>query len=302
PLAPFTEKNVVPPRALRRSKLLQRLIADGDGRLVERDVNGRVHFQGAISNARDVSRVLHELQSGAYAALARRETALVLEIFEKVFDHESFTGRSGTFYGYEGLGCIYWHMVSKLLLATQESCRRAVDAGAPAGVVRGLVDCYYDVRAGLGDAKAPEHYGAFPMEPYSHTPGDGGARQPGLTGQVKEDILSRFGELGVRIRDGRLEFQMGLLRNEEFLGKSARFRYFDVDGRERTVALRSGELAFTLCQVLVVLRRAMRERLVVHRADGSRREQRELSLDTATSRSVFERAGEVVRIEVSCPR
>ena len=39
-------------------------------------------------------------------------------------DHTRFTGRSGTFYGYEGLGCIYWHMVSKLLLATQEQEQR----------------------------------------------------------------------------------------------------------------------------------------------------------------------------------
>ena len=35
-------------------------------------------------------------------------------LYEEVFDHQSFTGRSGTFYKYEGLGCIYWHMVSKL--------------------------------------------------------------------------------------------------------------------------------------------------------------------------------------------
>ena len=41
----------------------------------------------------------------------------MLDLFERLFDHESFTGRSGTFFGYEGLGCIYWHMVSKLRLA-----------------------------------------------------------------------------------------------------------------------------------------------------------------------------------------
>ena len=47
---------------------------------------------------------------------------LVLAIFEEIFDHKSFTGRSGTFFGYEGLGSIYWHMVSKLLLSVQETC------------------------------------------------------------------------------------------------------------------------------------------------------------------------------------
>ena len=34
---------------------------------------------------------------------------------------QSFTGRSGAFYKYEGLGSIYWHMVSKLLVAVQET-------------------------------------------------------------------------------------------------------------------------------------------------------------------------------------
>ena len=41
---------------------------------------------------------------------------LLLETFEDIFNHKSFTGRSGTFYGYEGLGSIYWHMVSKLVI------------------------------------------------------------------------------------------------------------------------------------------------------------------------------------------
>ena len=44
----------------------------------------------------------------------------ILDIYEEMFDHQSFTGRSGTFYGYEGLGSIYWHMVSKLLLVVEE--------------------------------------------------------------------------------------------------------------------------------------------------------------------------------------
>ena len=44
-----------------------------------------------------------------------------------MFDHKSFTGRSGTFFGYEGLGSIYWHMVSKLLVAAQENCLLAIN-------------------------------------------------------------------------------------------------------------------------------------------------------------------------------
>ena len=134
----------------------------------------------------------------------------MLDLFERLFDHESFTGRSGTFFGYEGLGCIYWHMVSKLLLAAQETYFRAVEAGAPKRrAANGLADCYYDIRAGIGDYKTPEVYGAFPMDPYSHTPAQGGARQPGLTGQVKEDFLCRMGELGVFVKNGEIHFRPG---------------------------------------------------------------------------------------------
>ena len=45
----------------------------------------------------------------------------VYDVFESVFHHQRFTGRSGSMYKFEGLGSIYWHMVSKLLLAVQES-------------------------------------------------------------------------------------------------------------------------------------------------------------------------------------
>ena len=48
-------------------------------------------------------------------------------MFENVFHHNEFTGRSGTFFAYEGLGSIYWHMVSKLLLAVQETILRTRD-------------------------------------------------------------------------------------------------------------------------------------------------------------------------------
>ena len=136
----------------------------------------------------------------------------MLEIFEEMFDHQSFTGRSGTFFGYEGLGSIYWHMVSKLLLAAQEAFLTATEGGAVAEVVDQLAECYADIRSGIGFNKSPQEYGAFPADPYSHTPAHSGARQPGMTGQVKEDIISRFGELGVEVHDGCLFIRPRLLQ------------------------------------------------------------------------------------------
>jgi hypothetical protein len=285
----FTEKNNIPLREIRRSRLLSRLLVQGDRSLVERDVQGRCHFNGSLTNARDVKRALEHLAHSGYARLVQRESALVLGVFERVFDHQSFTGRSGTFFGYEGLGSIYWHMVSKLLLAVQETFLRADEAGASKA-------CYHDIRAGIGDRKTPHEYGAFPLDPYSHTPAHAGARQPGLTGQVKEDILCRLGELGVLVREGKIMFGPKILPRTAFLAEPAEFTYVNIADVQRRLRLSPGSLAFTYCQVPIVYRLGRSNRMVVSMADGTKTRSDELDLDATTSRSVFDRTGEVVRI------
>src|ERR1019366_1561053 len=175
--------------------------------------------------------IFEKLSLAGYGRLVDDEKTIILEIFEHLFDHQSFTGRSGTFFGYEGLGCIYWHMVSKLLLAAQETFFRALDSGAPPHLLQKLAGCYHDIRSGIGDHKSPGEYGAFPMDPYSHTPAHAGARQPGLTGQVKEDILCRMGELGLFVEAGQICFRPALLRRDEFLAAPAEFCYYDVADR-----------------------------------------------------------------------
>ena len=120
--------------------------------------------------------------------------ASVLEVYEEVFAHRGFTGRSGTMFAYEGLGSVYWHMVGKLVLAIQERYLAARDAGAAPAVLAALARHYRAIRVGMsGTDKAPTVWGAFPLDPYSHSPAHGGARQPGMTGQVKEEILIRLG-------------------------------------------------------------------------------------------------------------
>ncbi len=293
----FVERNNIPAREIHRSSLLQKLLADGNRQLVERDVAGRVHFNAMVTNARDVRRILDQLAPSGYAKLVKHEGPAVLGLFERLFDHESFTGRSGTFFGYEGLGSIYWHMVSKLLLAAQETFFRAVEARAPKRLQQQLAKCYYDIRAGIGDYKTPEAYGGFPMDPYSHTPAQGGARQPGLTGQVKEDFLCRMGELGVFVKNGEVHFRPELLRPEEFLTSPTDFAYVDAAGIKRRLRLKAGELAFTYCQVPIIYRRARENSLLVFLAKGAKLPGQELRLGSDTSRLIFERTGQVVRIE-----
>ena len=79
------------------------------------------------------------------------EQTAIQQIYEEVFDHASFTGRSGSMYGYEGIGSVYWHMVSKLLLAVQETYWAAIDRrGDRHGRRAGSGDAYRRIRAVSG--------------------------------------------------------------------------------------------------------------------------------------------------------
>ncbi len=294
----FMEKNQIPASEVSRSGLLQELLEQGDTRIVVRDVEGNCHFNGNFRNAADLRAGLQGLLEEGGRSYGAEEVATVLDIFEKVFNHKAFTGRSGTFFGYEGLGSIYWHMVSKLLLAVQECCLQAVETGESPTVVGRLLEHYYEINAGIGVHKPPSLYGAFPTDPYSHTPEGKGAQQPGMTGQVKEDILSRFGELGVVLQDGNIEFNPCLLRKAEFLENGTSFSYVDTSGEAHTLELGPGSLCFTVCQVPVVYTLSAQGGMELLTAEGRKERRPEHRLDRETSDAIFGRTGEVRQITV----
>lgn len=297
-LARFVDKNNIPDEAHKASSLLQALTNAGDTTLVVQDVQGRCHFNGSFRNAKDVQRALNTLSAAGYKAAVDQEGSRILDLFEGLFDHRSYTGRSGAFYGYEGLGCIYWHMVSKLLVAVKECCQRAAQNTADPMVIHALAACYYDIRKGLGLHKTPDAYGAFPTDPYSHTPGHGRAQQPGMTGQVKEDIIARWGELGVVISGGRITFRPLLLRREEFLPAPATFAYYDAEGRAQSLPLDAGALAFTYCCIPIVYHLSEPASIRVSGKDATQTIEG-LRLDRETSSSIFARSGAVRRLDVS---
>lgn len=295
----FLQKNSIPSDAAAKSQLIQRMVAEGNPRIVSRDVLGGFHFNGNFKNADDLRAALDQLAGTEYAMLASAEKDRLLQIFEEVFDHKTFTGRSGTFYAYEGLGSIYWHMVSKLHLAVQEVHMNAVADGASTELLNRLATHYVEIGEGIGIHKTPELYGAFPTDPYSHTPQHRGAQQPGMTGQVKEDILIRFSELGAVVRDGRLSFQPTLLRKDDFLRESSSIDVVSITGATETIALQPGSLAFTYCQVPVVYTIGQHEGVDADFIDGSSRRIDALTLDADTSRKIFARTGEVSRLRVT---
>lgn len=298
-LSRFQDKNNIPEARVKQSALIQQLTADGNSQIVEKDLEGHFHFNGSFNNANSLKDALGQLSQEQYGKLITKETNLLLEVFEEIFDHKSFTGRSGTFFGYEGLGSIYWHMVSKLLLSAQETCLAAIATKESAVTIGKLLDHYYEIQAGIGVHKSPELYGAFPTDPYSHTPGGKGAQQPGMTGQVKEDILSRFGELGVFVNDGILSFNPCLLREEEFLNIPATFTYNTINNEVKEIPLQENELCFTYCQTPIIYRRTDKEGVAVVFNNESILEFTSLHLGLETSNKIFERTGEINYIIVS---
>ncbi|WP_460218637.1 hypothetical protein [Psychroserpens sp. MEBiC05023] len=295
----FMQKNTIPESAVKDSQLLTKLVDDGNAQIITRDIEGKYHFNGNFNNANSLKEALATFKDSKYAELAKSEEAQLLKTFEDVFNHKAFTGRSGTFYGYEGLGSIYWHMVSKLQLAVQESCLKAIEDKETDEIVGRLLEHYYEINEGIGAHKSPQLYGAFPTDPYSHTPGGKGAQQPGMTGQVKEDILSRIGELGVFVNDGQLTFNPCLLRKDEFLESEKTYRYVNVHGDWKHIELEAGALAFTYCQVPIVYQLANNNNINVVNTDNSSVTVNGLALDKDSSHTIFNRSGVIEKIIVN---
>ncbi len=216
------------------------------GTILKQDCDGGIHFDAKYRNANELPDELKDL-------------------YEQVFHHHAFTGRSGTFYKYEGLGSIYWHMVSKLLLAVGENIRSVSQSWLTPNPVRDrLIAHYRAIKEGLGLHKSPEQYGSFPFDAYSHTPAMSGVQQPGMTGQVKEDILSRWFELGIEVHDGAIRINPLMLRKSDFC---------------------DGQLAFTYCGT----------RFVYHLAD----ENKCLDIPADTAAHIFARDNQVKQLDIN---
>jgi hypothetical protein len=300
-LARFVEKNTFSKEKIKNSILLKQLLNANNKDIVIEDENGMYHFNGLFRNAMELSSALDQLDADMFTSLDKKNKEDILKLYEEVFDHQSFTGRSGTFYGYEGLGSIYWHMVSKLLLAVQEVYLQGVKQKEKDDLLNKLKDHYYEIKAGIGLYKSPDVYGAFPTDAYSHTPGGAGVKQPGLTGQVKEDVISRIFELGIRIVEGMIQFDPSLLNSNELLKKKNEFEIIEMDGRKRTFSLDQGNMAFTFCQIPVLYHFGTKEGLLLHLKDGVVMELNETTLSPELSNKIFDRTGEIDRIECYFP-
>lgn len=292
----FLAKNTISPDRVHGLGLIVHLVQANDRTLIVKDEDGNYHFASQLRNIKGVEQALQVL-SNQYPELVRRDSDRIRALFEDVFHHNEFTGRSGTFFAYEGLGSIYWHMVSKLLLAVQETILRTRHEAS----VSALIETYADIRKGLCFNKSPGVYGAFPTDPYSHTPKGQGAKQPGMTGMVKEEILTRQMELGFSIEEGKIVFDFLLFDQQEFLSTPAAFDYWNTAGQKEKIECPAGTVLYSICQVTIVLQRASEPYIEVHFTDGKVRQFNGYALDQDTSQHILRRDGIVQRLVVSIP-
>jgi hypothetical protein len=291
----FLDRNVIPESLLGANAWIGRELSAQQVGIIERDAEGGVHFHGDLRNANDLAAALRRRPD-----ISAGDATAIGDVYEAVFRHRRFTGRSGSMFKYEGLGCIYWHMVSKLLLATAEVIDVAMASGTDEHTLNGLMERYDDIKDGIGLHKTPAEYGAFTTDAYSHTPGFNGVQQPGMTGQVKEDIIARFIELGVRVADGHVAFSPNMLRREEFLAEAAS-RANPAGDQIAGAELAAGCLAFTVCGVPVIYRLAEAYSVNVEDGDGAVHTFEGNRLGADWSRSLFRREGRIRKIEVDVP-
>ena len=275
--ASFLEMNNLPKEAI-ELPIVQRLLAAQATDILLQDCEGNVHFSADFNNA---DFLLRAIQKSDYD-ISAEETQQLLDIYEQIFNHHAFTGRSGTFYKYEGLGCIYWHMVSKLLLVVGE-CIQAYNqypiGGTPSHSSKAASDLiahYKAIREGIGSHKTPAEYGSFPFDPYSHTPAMSGVQQPGMTGQVKEDIISRFFELGVQVQNGQITFCPTMLTDADFHSSC-------LSPLASNLSPKHGELRFSYCGTEIIYRKT---------ANGTG----SVTLTAEQSQHIFARDGEIKQL------
>ena len=189
-------------------------------------------------------------------------------------------------------------MVSKLHLAVQEVCINAIADNEDTTIIDALLLHYDAIGDGIGVHKSPALYGAFPTDPYSHTPQHKGAQQPGMTGQVKEDILTRMGELGVKVSEGKISFDPKILKRKEFITTEKQVTFIATDENEQQLTIGKDNLAFTVCQVPVIYTIDNSNFITVEYKNGTTEVVKTHVLNAEISKKIFERSGDIAYLKV----
>ena len=146
-------------------------------------------------------------------------------------------------------------MVAKLLVTAGECFIEADSTGESQEVIQRLAKVYHRIRDGLGFRRTAQQFGGIAIDAYSHTPAQRGAQQPGMTGQVKEELITRRMELGVSFQEGTIQFNPRLLAAEEWLPSPTVWSLPNEHSGRTELTLDADSLGFQCWGIPVVYRR-----------------------------------------------
>ena len=294
----FLSKNVIPEDRLATNELLMRCLDVDCTSVITRDVSGACRFGADLVDKEAVSSALDAcLTNPILKNLVVEYRADALEIYEEVFQHRLYTGRSSSMHAFEGIGSVYWHMVAKLLVALQRTMQRFSGDSRSSTEMAALVNLYRVIRSGMGPKKSAADWGAIPTDPYSHSPSHSGAQQPGMTGFAKEEVLARPFELGLRVDAGVISLDPTLVHPGEMDREARIVRFRNVSGVIEDVELPADSFILSCCQIPIVVKRGKDETTTISFSDGTVVPSEGLTVDVRTSGEIFRRTGLVQKIE-----
>ncbi len=248
-----------------------------------KDRNNTLHFADTLVTEIDLIKAI-ELASQQETTVSDTDKTALLAEYERVFAHKQFTGRSQVMYKFEGIGCVYWHQNAKLALAILEGVAAARDQDNHA---EELYTTYKELMKGFIYRKTPEECNAIPIEPYSHTSFNKTSEQPGMTGQVKESVLMRRLELGVRVLDGCIHFDPWFLSPDEYdANGEINFTIYGIPTKYQTDKKKNFTSKTPELTVTVTMQ------------NGSTKEFKNSIIDAKTSLEIFMRTGMIRSITI----
>ena len=118
-----------------------------------------------------------------------------------------------------------------------------------------------------------------------------------MTGQVKEDVISRVLELGVFVKEGKIRFEPILLRTNEFLTEASTFNYISIGQIQKSIPLAPNSLAFSYCQVPIIYEIGSEQKITLS-TGGEAKTIEGNTLYAAVSTELFNRTGSIQSIKV----
>jgi hypothetical protein len=116
---------------------------------------------------------------------------------------------------------------------------------------------------------------------------------------VKEDIVSRFYELGFFVNDGKINFDPTILRKTEFIEEEKSFKYVNLNNDINYIELDKHSLAFTVCQVPIIYSLSVQKSIRISYMDNTDKIIEGHELDAENSESIFNRTNLIKAVYVS---